>query len=448
MSHFNSNLKKDPFRVINNSYDIEEVYSATLEAVFTEKKGQYQFKIKGIEFIKQIYDSICKTSHQNKMEIYPFLKNIRDEKSFEIIENQSTLVALKAICFYHYKWIRNPKDWKKTSRNPYRQIESLIDFLFCKHSVPVFLYQVWYKPNNELGKKWFFHLAEGKSAKDLPGLYFGWTKKMAHEFINTEEELEPVEVVIKSISKIHGGTPRLFPYLYGSSRIKEGIINSKIVTAEFWAQFIEYFSKQGMFDLTHISHIADYVYNIKFDTSLGRKPEKPNFDIRKKNLQTLINEAEQWTEQLNRLARAAGMARRVQNNVESAKRQIQYLETSWAASHWAKNWSYTRKVKVAEKKYIEVKYKMVELCNGAQLLEEGRAMNHCVFSYVGSCKSGVCRIFSLRDFTTKSTALTIEVRGNIITQVRGKGNRSMTSEEKTVVSDWTSHAGCTLSKYY
>jgi len=441
-----SNIKKDPFKIINNSYNIEEVYSATLEAVFTEQKGSYNFKVKGVELIREIYNSNCKTSHQNKMEIYPFLKRIRDEKAFEILENPSTLIALKAICSFHYKWIRNPKGWKKTSRNPYKQIESLINYLFCKHSVPLFLYECWYKNNTD--KKWFFHLAEGKSAKDLPGLYCGWTKKMAHEFINLNEDVDQVEAVIYSISKVHGGTVRLFPYLYSSQKIKDGIISSKISTAEFWAQFIEYFSKQGMFDSSHIPHIADYIYNIKFDTSLGRTPEKPNFDIRKKNLQTLINESEEWIEQLNRLAKAAGMARRVGNNIDAAKRQVQYLETSWAPSNWSKNWNYTRKVKVAEKKYIEIKYNMVELCNGAQLLEEGRAMNHCVFSYVGSCKSGACRIFSLRDITTKSTALTIEVRGNVIVQIRGKGNRSMTSDEKKVVSDWASFAGCTLSKYY
>lgn len=441
MRNYRSNIQKDPFTIINNSHDIEQVYSAALEAIFTERMGTFNYnsKVKGIEFINRVYNTTnCKTSHQNKMDIYVFLKNIKDEKAFEMIENPSTLVVLEKICMNYYLWIRNPRDWKKTSRNPYKQIESLLNYCFCKHIVPKFLYQSWYK--SEASTKFFFHLAGGKSAKDLPGLYCGWTKRMAHEFINIkEEDIDPTEAIIYCISKIHGGTPRLFPYLYGNPRIKSGIISLKISTAEFWAQFIEYFSKQGMFDVSHISHIADYVYHIKFDG------EKPNFEIRKKNLQTLINEAEEWTDQLNHLARAAGMARRGGGENNRAQKQIQYLETSWVASNLGKKWSYTKKFKV-DKKYIEIKYKMVELCNGSQLLEEGRTMNHCVFSYVGSCKSGICKIFSLRDSKTNSVALTIEVRGSTIVQVRGRRNRSMTAEEKNIVSDWASHCNLVLSK--
>lgn len=439
-------MKKDNFKIINSSYDIGDVYSATLEAVFMEQKGQYDFRIKGLEFIKSIYyNNNCGKYHKNKMAIYPFLKSIRDQKAFEMIENPSTLEVLPRICNNHHRWIRNPKDWRKTSRNPHKQIESLLNYCFCKHSVPKFLYQTWYKHNGNT--KYFFHLALGKSAKDLPELYCGWTKRMAHEFINIkDEEIGEVDAIIYSISRVHGGTLRLFPYFYRSQRVKSGVLSSKISTAEFWAQFIEYFSKQGMFDFEHIPHIADYVYHIKFD---GNRPEKPNFDIRKKNLQNLINEAQEWTDQLNRLARAAGMARRDQNNIDIAKRQVQYLQTSWTPSNWGYNWSYTRKVKLAEKKYIEVKYKMVELCTGAQLLEEGRTMGHCVYSYVGSCKSGICRIFSLRESKAGgSVALTIEIRKNEIVQVRGKGNRAMTADEKKIVLDWAFHSGCNLSKYY
>lgn len=307
----------------------------------------------------------------------------------------------------------------------------------------------------QLHIKWFLHLASGKSAKNLPDLKFTWTKKMAHTFINSPDNINYMDAFVRSITKVHGGSENLYPY-FCISKIKEGLVSQSYVqtqlkggkttteyTAEFWNQFIEYFCKQGMYDPAHISHIADYVDNIKFDRL---NAEKPNFDIRKKNLNTLINESEIWTDQLNRLARAAGMARR-DTNTDNAKRQLQYLETSWAGSNWATGWKFKKTVKVGKTKH-EMSFRMVELCSGYKLLEEGRAMNHCVFSYVGSCKSGKCRIFSLREELTNSRVLTIEVRGNTISQVRGKNNRSLTNDENVILEDWASNAGCNFFNYY
>lgn len=52
---------------------------------------------------------------------------------------------------------------------------------------------------------------------------------------------------------------------------------------------------------------------------------------------------------------------------------------------------------------------VVELKNGRELFEEGKAMHHCVSSYAGDCRSGVCRVYSIRDETGVSLA-TMEAR--------------------------------------
>jgi len=436
----------DHIKIINNSYDIEEVYNSLLEVVFNERQYNYQLtkKTEVLKFISNIYNSDCSNYPENKIKIYQLLKTIKEQKAFQMFSNSDTLRAFERLLKYHYTWIRSPLQWKRVSRNPYRQVESLITHLTCRHKLPQFLYNSWYS-NTEVSfnkKTWFIFLAEGNSAKNLPGLYFGWTKKMAHEFMQTPDNLGLKEGVIRAVTKANGGDDRLASYFY-IDKILNGIFDTKILTSEFWASFIEYFSKQGMFDYEHISHIADYVYHIKFDRSLNRQPEKPNFDIRKKNLTTLINEADLWTIQLNHLARAAGMARRA-GGVDIAKSQLNYLNTSWKPSGWAHGWKYSRKVKIGKSKH-ELIYEMIELCNGSQLLEEGRTMNHCVYSYVGSCSQGRCRIFSLRERSTKSSVLTIEVRGDVISQIRGKGNRKMDADESILVRDWALNAGCTFS---
>lgn len=137
---------RDPFKIINNSFDIEEVYNATLDAVFSEIEGNYYSKIKETGIISTVYKYFCKNSSENKIRIYQLLKTIKVEKSYNILENHKTHNALKNIINLHHHWIRNPLYWKKESRNPYKQIESLITYLFCKHAITykmVFTFSFW-----------------------------------------------------------------------------------------------------------------------------------------------------------------------------------------------------------------------------------------------------------------------------------------------------------------
>jgi len=442
---FKNKSRESLVKIVETSYNVSEVYPILLELVFNEISfNQSSIKVEGLKIIKDIYyKAYCNINHQNKMIIYGLLKKIRDEKMYEIFENKDTAKVLNRICIYHYDWINDISNIKKTSRNPYKQVGGLATQLFCKHPLPNFLYNSLYKEGDR-EFKWFLHLGKGKSAKDLPGLYFGWTKRMAHEFMNIKESnIDVIDAIIISVSKVYGGEHGLFPYLYEINKIREGIINSKIGISEFWCQFIEYFSNQAMFNPEEISHIADYVEYIKFTATKNGKPEKPNFDIRKKNIGVLLDEANEWTAQLNRIVRAAGLVRQREINTDMARRQVVLLSTSWTPSGIGKNWKYEKKVKVG--KHTEViNYKMIELCNGKELLEEGRALNHCVYSYVKSCSSGSCRIFSLR-VNGFGSQLTIEVRGNNVVQVRGKGNRRATDEEVKILLNWASGAGLCYS---
>lgn len=75
----------------------------------------------------------------------------------------------------------------------------------------------------------------------------------------------------------------------------------------------------------------------------------------------------------------------------------------------------------------------------AELYDEGRAMEHCVYAYEGRVRSKDCYIFSLKERDKNSVSkrrLTIEIRANNIVQVRGKRNRTPETKEYGWIKQW------------
>lgn len=81
-----------------------------------------------------------------------------------------------------------------------------------------------------------------------------------------------------------------------------------------------------------------------------------------------------------------------------------------------------------------------ELITSNDLLAEGRALKHCVYSYARSCASGRCSIWTLELESSlhKDKLLTIEVdnQSREIRQVRGYKNRYADDEEMRIIAMW------------
>ena len=92
-------------------------------------------------------------------------------------------------------------------------------------------------------------------------------------------------------------------------------------------------------------------------------------------------------------------------------------------------------------------YLVVQLRTAADLVAETRAMHHCVASYAAKCIAGNASIWSLRRRAGGSTErlLTIEVdRQGRAVQVRGFGNRTARSDERTLLERWAKARGIGL----
>lgn len=376
----------------------------------------------------------------NKRYLYRFFDHLFKEGSYEIFENREALGILELICKFHYGWRRDISGWRKRSRNPFKQLRDLISYLFCEYEVSDFLYDAWFG-SYELGKrliyiKWFIHLGSGNSSLGLGGLGFDLTRRIAHNFITNICGGKDIEdVLIGSIMSCSGGEINwgLHRHLCSIVRLRDGLFNKD--EGFFWVEFIKYFSVRWMFDPVHISHIADYIYSKKFDRSLGQVPEQPNFNIMKKDLGVLIEDSERWVRQMNALARNFG---RVDNNNRNSFIG-KAVGHRWEKLGIGEDWVFTKKKILDGWGKVNMEFYVVELCDGMSLLEEGKIMKHCVLSYVGSCVKGLCRIFSMRERFTCSIVLTIEVRKEMVVQVKGKSNRQMDRFEEELIKSWAVH---------
>jgi hypothetical protein len=89
-----------------------------------------------------------------------------------------------------------------------------------------------------------------------------------------------------------------------------------------------------------------------------------------------------------------------------------------------------------------------EILDSRALVEEGRAMRHCVATYQGSILRGKCSIWSLQvnRYGDWERALTIELENasRTVVQCRGKCNRYPTAEERHVLARWAAERSLCL----
>ncbi|WP_161941449.1 PcfJ domain-containing protein [Bacillus sp. GZB] len=72
-----------------------------------------------------------------------------------------------------------------------------------------------------------------------------------------------------------------------------------------------------------------------------------------------------------------------------------------------------------------------------EVIKEGESLSHCVSSYVDDIIKRKCKILFLRDTKQLDESLvTVEVRGDVIRQVRGKFNRRPNTEERAFIELW------------
>lgn len=331
---------------------------------------------------------------------------------------------------FHDHTVRAVESWRPRTKNSARRIASLARHLFANWDVPRFLDTAWSDdgPNGDLYRNWFLHLGAGNNIRtgDLPLLY---TKKMAHAFTLAPDDYSVIEAL--RWGQVHG--------LGGDARIVEGLRGTLICQTfdddEFWVSVVRFFLRHPMLDTVHFGPIVDYLRNQRFVSDEvvdadGRvhviPPPQPNLTMNGRTPDSLLAQVEAWHHRLG--LGGEGTSRVTWDG--SGFRGFQSVEGS-AGNR--RTWL------------------IRELCSKGQLIAEGSRMNHCVASYVSSCRAGRASIWAMEieDKSELQKVLTIEVLNtpSRIVQAKGRSNRSPSAQERTVMRRWATAAGLTVAAW-
>lgn len=409
---------------------------------FLANKNSKYIVGKSYNFINEALTRNWYNKKPNYKEHYKeILYHIAEQKS-KMLDDEEIVKALYEVSKYYNKRIRNIEDWKRTTHNRHKQFESFVEHLFCKYPVPKFLYNTWFNvprnlpsiidKNTNKGRKfsyieWFIDLGMGKNIRTCRGLPINMSKKMAHYFTQAPDNLEPKEAIMYSVVRNLGGDSR------NVDAILECNIELKHKTIDFWQSVIKYFIGFPMLDTAQYKPIVDYITNIKYISQVqiidGMReigpPEKPNFSMKGRNIETLLKNVEDWHNKLNRVRRKK--------------------VNKWEGFKLA---DYKGSVGKDEKKRT---FTIVQLLSSSELLSEGRSLNHCVSSYSQSCINGRVAIFSMTvtNYIYKTrNLLTISVNiEQTISEIRGKNNRLPNRYELSIVEKWADKNKLRISQW-
>lgn len=337
--------------------------------------------------------------------------------------------ALVAIAHHWRGWLRPVEEWRPRTHNTRRQFTSLVRHLLAEYPVPTFMDSVWFMGTCAAAtrrQQWFMHIASGQNLRtaDVP---IPLTKRMAHHFMLALNHFT-VDQALRWGQVLGIG---------GSSRLAEAIATTRLAehfeNDEFWMTVIRFFIDNSMLDLVHVGPIIDYLQNQRFEQreeflAAGvlqrRPPPQPNLTMKGRNPEALLRQVERWHHQL-------------------AHERVN-LDAQWPVSGInGFDWIEGREGSLNLRRWT-----IRELLSSRALVTEGRAMQHCVATYVRSCSRRVTSIWSLEMHNHEGSQriLTVEVwlPHKIVCQARGKRNVMPDPKPKDVLRRWAAQEGLTM----
>jgi hypothetical protein len=348
-----------------------------------------------------------------------------------LIERHEHARGLTRLASLRPRWIRPLADWRPRTHNAARQFSSLARHLLARYPVPVLFDQALFARATEA--EWFIHVGSGQNLRTAPGLPFPLTKMMAHHAL-----LAPAEHVGCVVEALRWGQVR---GLGGSARLAAAVVASRLRTQQFgesfWLTVVQFLVNHGpMLDPQQVAPLIDFVHAQRFERGPARVENgvvvagtipQPNLSMKGRSVESLLRQMHGWHRMLARETKAGRVVE------------------AWPASGIA---GYERAEGTPGNERL---FRVVELLDVRQLVQEGRAMRHCVASYASSCASGRCAIFSMREdsgaFSQAERRLTIEViiQNRRIVQARGRFNAAPDGVAERVLRAWAATAGLTIA---
>jgi hypothetical protein len=357
----------------------------------------------------------------------------------EAVEHRSKLLdtgrgevgkALFHIAAWHAYWLRPVREWKPSSKNADRQLQSLHAHLFAKYpkELRAFWNNLWQQDTPDTVElSWYLHIAEGKNLRTHAMLPIPVTKAIAHLFLVTPnplyrplQQLRFAQLASLDVSPRHQQTLLLhrssgfrFPTTAADKARTEALEQDRALMYQLVA-------RNAMLDSDCLAGVLDYV---EHERTRPREPGEGPFSMRKRTMEALIRQSAVWHRTMQKMKKTTG--------------------ERWEPKDIAP-YRYTA-TNVHGEPYGPV-ITITEITSVRELQLEGQKLHHCVGSYAHSCISGAASIWSMKMDGTR--LVTLEMNGSkTIVQARGLCNRRMSANESTHILSWGKQTGVRLSGF-
>lgn len=338
-----------------------------------------------------------------------------------VLHNRGMVRLLEGVNQFRHNWVRTLYPWPWKESDSCTSLEALIpEWVFGKYPIPNVMKSVWLREDINL-KLWYIHLAQGQNIRTAPGLPVRLTKRMAHLFLETPDHIQSVYHALRYAQVLALG---------GTTGLAESLMHSRMDfdpgRAAFWETLIHWLVNHQPMQEELVCSIVDYIISRKFrrmrihtaeDGAVTIHALDSHFSMKGRTADKLISQVLEWKNAKDALTDGFE-----NNNIVRSVGDLVFFTGGG------------RKPRV--------KYHLRPLLTPEEIIEEGRAMSHCVGSYAESVRRNYTSIWSLTEEAKAGRPrrmLTIELRSDaIISEVRGKGNRLATEFERTLVRRWAS----------
>ncbi|MBL7003552.1 MAG: PcfJ domain-containing protein [Gammaproteobacteria bacterium] len=302
-------------------------------------------------------------------------------------------------------WIRNPKTWTPPKKK--NALLHLVKHLFEYYPTPSNLLSAWTGSVADTRYKWilfYLILSQGGSLKKA-AKYFNWTigKRFSLHLLDAPADLSPVHATIFAHIQCLGGTGLEFERISRNPAFLEDPTekSEREEYTQFWNSTILWLIRyRNEFTENEIDLVLDWSMHMYTESYWRDHP----FSWRGRTPTRVLEASIQYHEAMT----------------------IQTTELSWKGHGW--DWV----IKDDDNEY----WSFLELISGDELLEEGKALQHCVSGYAARCSMGNSAIVSMTNRDNHIVTIEVEPQTKEIVQVRGFMNRAPGPTERMVVDIW------------
>lgn len=314
-------------------------------------------------------------------------------------------------------------DWSPSGKGRERLFRSLGEHALAKYPVPALLWAGFFDPDADKFAPLIAHVAAGGSFFAYvcgTGFPIPLTRRMCHELMSMPSGGSLLGAIRRVEVRFAGGDDRLYQAWMAT---REARTLGDRDSETFWWTVIGWFSRTKFLDPSQVAPLVDYIGH--------RRREDRAFSMTGRSLLALTRGMNDWHREL--------ATAKVVHGVVFEPSGYAPIELDRSARD--RDGEHQRRI-----------WRVEEIRSTKELADEGRRMNHCVYSYVSSIQRGQTSIWSMtledgKGETGRWAMLTIEVRKDLcrVIQARGRFNRSATSEEHGILLAWAGKNGLEVS---